>query len=57
MHQTDDTGSIAGGETVFEFVQKYKTSWDKRDHQIRQDFPTLLNNTIIAAYRGGIIGH
>lgn len=26
MHQTDDTGSIAGGEAVLEFVQKYKIS-------------------------------
>jgi len=24
MHQIDDTGSIAGGEAVLEFVQKYK---------------------------------
>mmetsp|Transcript_1798 Transcript_1798/g.3860 ORF Transcript_1798/g.3860 Transcript_1798/m.3860 type:complete len:1156 (-) Transcript_1798:61-3528(-) len=26
MHQTDDTGSIAGGEAVLEFAQRYKTS-------------------------------
>lgn len=26
MHQTDDTGSIAGGEAVLDFVQRYKNS-------------------------------
>ena len=26
MHQTDDTGSIAGGEAVLEFVRRYKSS-------------------------------
>ena len=24
MHQTDDTGGIAGGEAVLDFVQRYK---------------------------------
>jgi len=24
MHQTDDNGSIAGGEAVFQFIEKYK---------------------------------
>ena len=26
MHQTDDTGSIAGGEAVLDFVQRYKNN-------------------------------
>ena len=26
MHQSDDTGSIAGGEAVLEFVQRYKNN-------------------------------
>jgi len=26
MHQTDDNGSIAGGEAVLQFIEKYKSS-------------------------------
>ena len=26
MHQTDDNGSIAGGESVLQFIEKYKSS-------------------------------